>query len=108
MSLEFRPKVNKKSRSSKEEHLIEYSNGELVKANKVVRKCTLSLAGKDFSIDLTPAKIGSFDIIVGMGGMSNYRATIRCAEKIVTLALPKGGVLEVHGEKPRRDIKIVS
>ncbi|KAJ9545005.1 hypothetical protein OSB04_024712 [Centaurea solstitialis] len=89
------------------EHVIEYSNGELVKASKVVKKCTLSLAGKDFSIDLIPIKIGSFDVIIGMDWMSNHRATICCAEKIVMIALPDGGVLEVHGEKPKRDIKIV-
>ncbi|KAJ9557339.1 hypothetical protein OSB04_011953 [Centaurea solstitialis] len=64
--------------------------------------------GKDFSIDLIPIKIGSLDIIVGMDWMSNHRATICCAEKIVRLALPDGGVLEEHGEKPKRDIKLVS
>ncbi|KAJ9547519.1 hypothetical protein OSB04_020062 [Centaurea solstitialis] len=103
--LEQRPK---KSQNLKEEHLIEYSNGELVKASKVVKKCILGLAGKDFSIDLIPIKIGSFDIIVGMDWMSNHRATICCAEKIVTLPLPDGSVLEVHGEKPKRDFKLVS
>ncbi|KAJ9547520.1 hypothetical protein OSB04_020063 [Centaurea solstitialis] len=79
-----------------------------VKASKVVKKCILGLAGKDFSIDLIPIKIGSFDIIVGMDWMSNHRATICCAEKIVTLPLPDGSVLEVHGEKPKRDFKLVS
>ncbi|KAJ9556370.1 hypothetical protein OSB04_010984 [Centaurea solstitialis] len=108
VSLEFRPKINKKSQNLKEEHLIEYSNGELVKASKVVKKCILGLAGKDFSINLIPIKIGSFDIIVGMDWMSNHRATICCAEKIVTLPLPDGSVLEVHGEKPKRDFKLVS
>ncbi|KAJ9536481.1 hypothetical protein OSB04_un000318 [Centaurea solstitialis] len=107
-SLEFRPKTNKKSQNLREEHIIEYSNGELVRANKVVRKCTLGLSGKDFSIDLIPIKIGSFDIIVGMDWMSNHRTTLCCAEKIVRLALPDGGVLEVHGEKSKRDIKLVS
>ncbi|KAJ9536443.1 hypothetical protein OSB04_un000378 [Centaurea solstitialis] len=108
VSLEFRPKISKKSQNLKEEHIIEYSNGELAKASKVVRKCTLGLSGKEFSIDLIPIKIGSFDIIVGMDWMSYHRATICCAEKIVMLALPDGGVLEVYGEKPRRDIKIAS
>ncbi|KAJ9544989.1 hypothetical protein OSB04_024696 [Centaurea solstitialis] len=108
VSLEFRPKINKKSQDLKEEQIIEYSNGELVKASKVVKKCTLGLAGKDFSIDLIPIKIGSFDIIVGMDWMSNHQATICCAEKIVRLALPNGSVLEVHGEKPKKDIKLVS
>ncbi|KAJ9536718.1 hypothetical protein OSB04_un000103 [Centaurea solstitialis] len=97
VSLEFRPKINKKSQNLKEEHLIEYSSGELVKVSKVVKKCILGLAGKDFSIDLIPIKIGSFDIIVGMDWMSNHQATICCAEKIVTLPLPDGSVLEVHG-----------
>ncbi|KAJ9542342.1 hypothetical protein OSB04_028848 [Centaurea solstitialis] len=86
----------------------ETSQGHLDKSRKVVKKCTLSLARKDLSIDLIPIKIGSFDIIVGMDWMSNHRATICCAEKIVMLALPEGGVLEVHGEKPKRDVKIVS
>ncbi|KAJ9561142.1 hypothetical protein OSB04_006302 [Centaurea solstitialis] len=108
VSLEFRPKTNRKSQNLREEHIIEYSNGELVRANKVVRKCTLGLSGKDFSIDLIPIKIGSLDIIVGMDWMSNHQATICCAEKIVRLALPDGGVLEEHGEKPKRDIKLVS
>ncbi|KAJ9539016.1 hypothetical protein OSB04_031749 [Centaurea solstitialis] len=63
---------------------------------------------KDFSIDLIPIKIGSIDIIVGMDWMSNHRATICCAEQIVRLALPDGSVLEVHGEKPKKDIKLAS
>ncbi|KAJ9566947.1 hypothetical protein OSB04_002913 [Centaurea solstitialis] len=103
-----RPKINKRSQKLKEEHLIEYSSGEKVKANKVVKKCTLSLVGRDFSIDLIPIKIGSFDIIIGMDWMSDNRATICCAEKIVLVTLSDGSVLEVHGEKPKRDIKIVS
>ncbi|KAJ9566126.1 hypothetical protein OSB04_002092 [Centaurea solstitialis] len=108
VSLEFRPKINKKSQNLKEDHIIEYFNEELVRADKVIRKCTLGLAGKDFSIDLIPIKIGSFDIIVGMDWMSKHRATICCAEKIVALALPDGGFHEVYGDKPKRDIKIVS
>ncbi|KAJ9544591.1 LOW QUALITY PROTEIN: hypothetical protein OSB04_024298 [Centaurea solstitialis] len=79
-----------------------------LRLTKVVKKCTLCLEGKDFSIDLIPIKIGSFDIIIGMDWMSNHRATICCAKKIVMVALPEGVVLEVHGEKPKRDIKIVS
>ncbi|KAJ9536400.1 LOW QUALITY PROTEIN: hypothetical protein OSB04_un000413 [Centaurea solstitialis] len=105
VSLEFRPKIKKKSQNLKEDHIIEYSNGELVRADK---KMHLGLAGKDFSIDLIPIKIGSFDIIVGMDWMSKHRATICCAEKIVALALPDGGFHEVYGDKPKRDIKIVS
>ncbi|KAJ9553018.1 LOW QUALITY PROTEIN: hypothetical protein OSB04_017063 [Centaurea solstitialis] len=108
VSLEFRPKINKRSQKLKEEHLIEYSSGEIVKANKVVKKCTLSLVGRYFSIDLIPIKIESFDIIIGMDWMSNHRATICCAEKIVLITLSDGSVFEVQGEKPKRDIKIVS
>ncbi|KAJ9540874.1 hypothetical protein OSB04_027380 [Centaurea solstitialis] len=97
-------KLFKKVEHQSEETTQDHSD----KSRKVVKKCTLSLAGKDFSIDLIPIKIGSFDIIIGMDWMSNHRATICCAEKIVMIALPDGSVLEVHGEKPKRDIKIVS
>ncbi|KAJ9535819.1 hypothetical protein OSB04_un001030 [Centaurea solstitialis] len=86
----------------------ETTRDKSIRSRKAVKKCTLSLAGKDFSIDLIPIKIGSLGIIVGMDWMSNHRATICCAEKIVTLPLPDGSVLEVHGEKPKRDFKLVS
>ncbi|KAJ9547039.1 hypothetical protein OSB04_019582 [Centaurea solstitialis] len=108
VSLEFRPKIDKRSQKLKEEHLIAYSSAEKVKANKVLKKCTLSFVGRDFSIDLIPIKIGSFHIIVGMDWMSDNQAKICCAEKIVLITLYDGSVLEVHGEKPKRDINIVS
>ena len=50
----------------KQVHIIEYSSGPKVKASDVLKNCTLNLVGRDFSIDLIPIKIGSFDIIVGM------------------------------------------
>ncbi|KAJ9545029.1 hypothetical protein OSB04_024736 [Centaurea solstitialis] len=57
------------------------------------------LSGKEFSTDFIPIKIESFDIIVGMDWMSNHRATICCAEKIVMLALSGGGVLEIRKQR---------
>ncbi|KAJ9557720.1 hypothetical protein OSB04_012334 [Centaurea solstitialis] len=73
--------------------------GELAKVSKVVKKCTLNLVGKEFSIDLIPIKIGSFDIIVGMDWMSSHRATICCAEKIVLIPLPDGSVPNLESER---------
>ncbi|KAJ9553497.1 hypothetical protein OSB04_017542, partial [Centaurea solstitialis] len=47
VSLEFRPKISKKSQNLKEEHIIEYSNGELVKlASTTRRRCTRSTRRK--------------------------------------------------------------
>ncbi|KAJ9544980.1 hypothetical protein OSB04_024687 [Centaurea solstitialis] len=71
--------------------------GELANASKVVKKCTLSLEGKEFNIDLIPIKIGSFDIIVGMNWISSHGATICCAEKLVLIPLPDGTVPNVQG-----------
>ncbi|XP_024962939.1 uncharacterized protein LOC112503099 [Cynara cardunculus var. scolymus] len=70
--------------------------------------CTLNLTSRDFRIDLIPIPLGSFDIIVGMDWLSKNRAELSCIEKIIRISLPEGGILKVHGEKPRRGIKIVT
>ena len=66
VSLDFKPKINLKSQRLKEVHAIEFANGQEVRARDVIKDCTLSLAKKDFSIDLIPTKLGSFDVVVGM------------------------------------------
>ncbi|XP_024963217.1 uncharacterized protein LOC112503412 [Cynara cardunculus var. scolymus] len=70
--------------------------------------CTLNLTGRDFHIDLIPIQLESFDIIVGMDWLSKNRAKMSCFEKIVRIPFLEGGILEVHGEKPRRGIKLVT
>ncbi|GJS37991.1 putative reverse transcriptase domain-containing protein [Tanacetum coccineum] len=47
-----------------------------------------------------PACPRSFDVIIGMDGLSNYKAEIVCHEKVVRIPLPDGKVLRVLGERP--------
>nr|GEZ51583.1 putative reverse transcriptase domain-containing protein [Tanacetum cinerariifolium] len=61
-----------------------------------------------FKIDLLPTRLGSFDVIVGMDWLSYHRAVIVCYEKIVYIPLPNGEILEIHGEKPKKDPKSLS
>ncbi|XP_022024681.1 cold shock protein 1-like [Helianthus annuus] len=40
---------------------IELANGKLVKANEVIRGCVIELGEHEFSLDLLPVELGSFD-----------------------------------------------
>ena len=66
VSLEFRPLINMKSRKLKDAYTIEFAKGQEIKVGDVIKNCTLSLAKKDFSVDLISTKVGSFDVVVGM------------------------------------------
>ena len=66
VSLYFRPKINLRPRKLEEIYVIEYANGQEVRAKDVIKNCTLKLVEKDFSIDLIPIKLGSFYVVVGM------------------------------------------
>ena len=97
VSLKFRPKISLKSQKLKEDYVVEFANGQDVRASDVITECTLNLAKNNFSIDLIPIEIGSFDIIVGMDWLSKNRAKICCSEKIIRILLSEGETLMVHG-----------
>ncbi|GJU26856.1 putative reverse transcriptase domain-containing protein [Tanacetum coccineum] len=78
---------------------IEIASGQLVKIDKVIKGCKLEIEGHVFDIDLIPFGHGSFDVIIGMDWLSNYRAKINCHEKVVRIPLPDSKVLRVLGEK---------
>ncbi|GKA37276.1 putative reverse transcriptase domain-containing protein [Tanacetum coccineum] len=65
----------------------------------------LELEGHTFIIDFIPFGHGSFDVIVGMDWLLNLRAKIVCFEKIVQILLSNGEILEVHGERPKGNLK---
>ncbi|KAI3685091.1 hypothetical protein L6452_34324 [Arctium lappa] len=108
VSLNFRPKVKQMTKKLKEDYVIEFANGQEIRVKDVLPNCTLSLAEKDFKIDLIPIKLGSFDIVVGMDWLSKNHAEIGCSEKILRIPLPGGEVLIVPGEKSKRKLKMVS
>ncbi|GJY79721.1 putative reverse transcriptase domain-containing protein, partial [Tanacetum coccineum] len=79
---------------------IEIASGQLVEIDKVIKGCKLEIEGHVFDIDLIPFGHGSFDIIIGMDWLSNYKAGIICHEKVVRTPLLDGNVLRVVGERP--------
>ncbi|GJY34000.1 putative reverse transcriptase domain-containing protein [Tanacetum coccineum] len=79
---------------------IEIASGQLVEIDKVIKGCKLEIEGHVFDIDLIPFGHGSFDVIIGMDWLSNYKAEIVCHEKVVRIPLPDGKVLRVLGERP--------
>ncbi|GKE12451.1 putative reverse transcriptase domain-containing protein, partial [Tanacetum coccineum] len=78
---------------------IEIASGQLVKIDKVIKGCKLEIEGHVFDIDLIPSRHESFDVVIGMDWLSNYKAKIICHEKIVRIPLPDGKVLRVLGKR---------
>ncbi|GJY31524.1 putative reverse transcriptase domain-containing protein [Tanacetum coccineum] len=78
---------------------IEIASGQLVEIDKVIKGCKLEIEGHVFDINLIPFGHGSFDMIIGMDWLSNYKAEIICNEKVVRIPLPDGKVLRVVGKR---------
>ncbi|GJW70704.1 putative reverse transcriptase domain-containing protein [Tanacetum coccineum] len=82
-------------------------SGQLVEIDKVIKVCKLEIEGHVFDIDLIPFGHGSFDMIIGMDWLSNYKAEIICHEKVVRIPLPDGKVLRVVGERPEEKARLL-
>ncbi|GJV81520.1 hypothetical protein Tco_1517390 [Tanacetum coccineum] len=70
-----------------------------VEIDKVIKGCKFEIEGHVFDIDLIPFGYGSFDVIISMDWLSNYKAKIICHEKVVRIPLPDGKVLRVVRER---------
>nr|GEV44793.1 hypothetical protein [Tanacetum cinerariifolium] len=108
VSTEFTPFINISLVALNTSYEVELANGKIVNTNTVLRGCILALFSHTFKIDLLPTRLGSFDVIVGMDWLSYHRAVIVCYEKIVHIPLPNGEILEIHGERPKKDPKSLS
>ncbi|GJS51683.1 putative reverse transcriptase domain-containing protein [Tanacetum coccineum] len=86
---------------------IEIASGQLVEIDKVIKGCKLEIEGHVFDIDLIPFGHGSFDVIIGMDWLSNYKAEIICHDKVVRIPLPDGKVLRVLGERPEEKARFL-
>ncbi|GKD58595.1 putative reverse transcriptase domain-containing protein, partial [Tanacetum coccineum] len=86
---------------------IEIANGQLVEIDKVIKGCKLEIEGPVFDIDLIPFGHGSFDVIIGMDWLFNYKAKIICHEKVARIPLPDGKVFsdDLSGLPPIREIE---
>ncbi|GJR76920.1 putative reverse transcriptase domain-containing protein [Tanacetum coccineum] len=79
---------------------IEIASGQLVEIDKVIKGCKLEIEGHVLEIDLIPFGHGSFDLIICMDWLSNYKVEIIFHEKVVRIPLSNGNVLRVLGERP--------
>ncbi|GJV94355.1 putative reverse transcriptase domain-containing protein [Tanacetum coccineum] len=80
---------------------------QLVEIDKVIKGCKLEIEDHVFDIGLIPFGHGSFDVIIGMDWLSNYKAEIICHEKVVSIPLPDGKVLKVVGERPKENARFL-
>ncbi|GJT95634.1 putative reverse transcriptase domain-containing protein, partial [Tanacetum coccineum] len=103
VSFAFTPFIDIASIALNTSYEIELADGKVVSTNTVLRGCTLTLYHHIFKIDLLPTRLGSFDVIIGIDWLSYYRAVIDYYEKIVRIPLPNGEILEVQGERPKKD-----
>ncbi|GJY82860.1 putative reverse transcriptase domain-containing protein [Tanacetum coccineum] len=78
---------------------IEIASRQLVEIDKVIKGFKLEIEGHVFDIDLIPFRHGSFDVIIGMDWLSNFKAEIIFHEKVVRIPLSNGKVLRVLGER---------
>ncbi|GJT82382.1 putative reverse transcriptase domain-containing protein [Tanacetum coccineum] len=86
---------------------IEIASGQLVEIDKVIKGCKLEIEGHVFDIDLIPFGHRSFDMIIGMDWLSNYKAKIICHEKVVKIPLMDGKVLRVVRERPEEKARLL-
>nr|GEV71595.1 hypothetical protein [Tanacetum cinerariifolium] len=86
---------------------IEIASGQLVEIDKVIKSGKLEIEGHVFDINLIPFGHGSFDVIIGMDWLSNYKTEIICHEKVVGIPLPDGKVLRVLGERPKKKVRFL-
>ncbi|GJY54361.1 putative reverse transcriptase domain-containing protein [Tanacetum coccineum] len=86
---------------------IKIASGQLVEIDKFIKGCKLEIEGHVFDIDLIPFGHGSFDVIIGMDRLSNYKTEIICHEKVVKIPLPDGKVLRVFGERPEEKTRFL-
>ncbi|GJS20044.1 putative reverse transcriptase domain-containing protein [Tanacetum coccineum] len=86
---------------------IEIASGQLVEIDKVIKGCKLEIEGYAFDIDLIPFGHRSFDVIIGIDWLSNYKAEIICHEKVVKIPLPDGKVIRVLRERPEEKARLL-
>ncbi|GJX19295.1 putative reverse transcriptase domain-containing protein [Tanacetum coccineum] len=107
VSTTFIPLLGLEPRELGYKYEIEVASGQLVEIDKVIKGCKLEIEGHVFDIDLIPFGHRSFDVIIGIDWLSNYKAEIICHEKVVRVPLPDGKVLRVLGERSKEKARFL-
>ncbi|GJT61707.1 putative reverse transcriptase domain-containing protein [Tanacetum coccineum] len=64
---------------------VELADGKIVGVDTILRGCTLNFLNHPFNVDLMPAELGSFDVIISMDWLRRYHVVIMCAEKLIRI-----------------------
>ena len=108
VSLEFEPLLTCDRSKLLNSFTVKVASRESITVDSIIRNCTLNLNEHNFSIDLNPMQLGSFDIIIGMDWLAKHHAEIVCFEKLIRIPLPSGDTLIIYGEKPSKRLKLMS
>ncbi|KAJ0591942.1 putative nucleotidyltransferase, Ribonuclease H [Helianthus annuus] len=108
VSLEFKKMLGLIASKLDIPYSIELANGKLVETNEVIRGCVIELGEHEFTLDLLPVELGSFDVVVGMDWLSSIKAEIVCHEKTIRIPMAVGETIVVHGEKRDTPLRIIS
>ncbi|GJR54061.1 putative reverse transcriptase domain-containing protein [Tanacetum coccineum] len=87
ISSEFAPLLDVRPSIVNPGYVIEVVDGKKVEVDRIIRNCKLELESSLFSINLIPLGHGSFDVIVGMDWLSQYKAVITKEDHEVHLGL---------------------
>nr|GEX63229.1 hypothetical protein [Tanacetum cinerariifolium] len=82
---------------------VELSDGKVISTNTILHSCTLVLVNHVFKIDLLPTRLGNFDVFIGMDWLEYHRVVMDYYEKTISIPLLNGEILEVQGERPKKD-----
>nr|GEZ04691.1 reverse transcriptase domain-containing protein [Tanacetum cinerariifolium] len=107
VSISFASMLNILSITLDTTYNIEMANGNLISTNTVIQGCTLTLLNRPFKIDLTPIKLSSFDVVIGMDWLSKYHAKIICDEKVVHIPI-EDETLIIQGSQSRTPLSLIS
>ncbi|GJW87467.1 putative reverse transcriptase domain-containing protein [Tanacetum coccineum] len=107
VSTTFIPLLGKEPNDLGFRYKIEIASRQLIEIHKVIKGCKLEIEGHVFDIDLIPFGHRSFDVIIDMDWLSNYKAKIICHEKVVRIPILDGKVLRVLGERPKEKARLL-
>ncbi|MBY3556087.1 hypothetical protein HGI15_22395, partial [Modestobacter lapidis] len=75
--------------------------GTDAQTSKICRSCVIRIDDHELEVDLISLNMSTYDVILGMDWLSQYRARIDCYKKHVTIYSAHGLSLRFEGEKSR-------
>lgn len=68
--------------------IIEIVAKDILIFDKVYKSCVVKVANRELVVDLLLLGFQSFDVILGMGWLTAYHASLNCFHKIITFNPP--------------------